>query len=114
MLWLRRRQRPDPPRYSNSVNQGCLGTWPGVRQFRRDRNVHPVAEVGHPTTGAVTCSVDGQSRQSGGLNDLVGARNHHRDIVDTGDVARGHHYDQHRLVWRPMRAVRPVFVKSKD
>ena len=33
--------------------------------------VHPVAEVGHPTTGAVTCSVDGQSRQSGDLTQMI-------------------------------------------
>jgi fumarylpyruvate hydrolase len=33
--------------------------------------VHPVAEVGHPTSGAVTCSVDGETRQNGDLNQMI-------------------------------------------
>ncbi|AKS47349.1 fumarylpyruvate hydrolase [Octadecabacter temperatus] len=33
--------------------------------------VHPVSEVGHPTVGAVTCSVDGENRQNGDLNQMI-------------------------------------------
>lgn len=33
--------------------------------------VHPVSEVGHPTSGAVTCSVNGETRQSGDLNQMI-------------------------------------------
>ena len=33
--------------------------------------VHPVSEVGHPTAGAVTCTVDGEARQSGNLTQMI-------------------------------------------
>ena len=33
--------------------------------------VHPVAEVGHPTSGAAVCSVDGETRQNGDLNQMI-------------------------------------------
>lgn len=33
--------------------------------------VHPVAEVGHLTSGAVTCSVDGEERQKGDLTQMI-------------------------------------------
>ena len=33
--------------------------------------VHPVAEIGHPTAGAVTCSVDGEARQIGDLTQMI-------------------------------------------
>lgn len=33
--------------------------------------VHPVAAVGHPSKGAVTCTVDGVERQRGDLGDLI-------------------------------------------
>ncbi|MBT5294029.1 MAG: fumarylacetoacetate hydrolase family protein [Octadecabacter sp.] len=33
--------------------------------------VHPVSEVGHPTSGAVNCTVDGESRQSGDLTQMI-------------------------------------------
>jgi fumarylpyruvate hydrolase len=33
--------------------------------------VHPVSEVGHPTSGAVNCTVDGEARQSGDLTQMI-------------------------------------------
>ncbi len=33
--------------------------------------VHPVSEVGHPTSGAVRCSVDGEDRQIGDLTQMI-------------------------------------------
>lgn len=33
--------------------------------------VHPVAEIGHPSSGAVRCSVDGEPRQSGDLSQMI-------------------------------------------
>ncbi|SMX43359.1 fumarylacetoacetate hydrolase family protein [Octadecabacter ascidiaceicola] len=33
--------------------------------------VHPVSEVGHLNAGAVTCSVDGETRQNGDLNQMI-------------------------------------------
>ena len=33
--------------------------------------VHPVSEVGHPTTGAIRCLVDGEVRQSGDLAQMI-------------------------------------------
>jgi fumarylpyruvate hydrolase len=33
--------------------------------------VHPVGDVGHPTAGAVQCSVDGDARQNGDLTQMI-------------------------------------------
>ena len=33
--------------------------------------VHPVAEVGHPSAGAVTCTVDGDVKQNGDLKQMI-------------------------------------------
>lgn len=33
--------------------------------------VHPVADVGHPTSGAVRCTVDGELRQDGDLTQMI-------------------------------------------
>ena len=33
--------------------------------------VHPVPEVGHPSSGAVTCAVDGEVRQNGDLSQMI-------------------------------------------
>lgn len=33
--------------------------------------VHPVTAIGHPTSGAVTCSVDGDVRQRGDLSQMI-------------------------------------------
>jgi fumarylpyruvate hydrolase len=33
--------------------------------------LHPVSEVGHPTSGAVNCTVDGEARQSGDLTQMI-------------------------------------------
>ena len=34
-------------------------------------SVHPVSDVGHPTSGAVTCTVDGDVRQNGDLTQMI-------------------------------------------
>ncbi len=33
--------------------------------------IHPVADAGHPTSGAVTCTVDGEIRQKGDLTQMI-------------------------------------------
>jgi len=33
--------------------------------------VHPVADVGHPSAGAVTCTVDGEVKQNGDLTQMI-------------------------------------------
>lgn len=33
--------------------------------------VHPVSDVGHPTSGAVRCTVDGEIRQNGDLGQMI-------------------------------------------
>jgi fumarylpyruvate hydrolase len=33
--------------------------------------LHPVSEIGHPTEGAVWCKVNGETRQSGDLNQMI-------------------------------------------
>jgi fumarylpyruvate hydrolase len=33
--------------------------------------IHPVAKVGHPTSGAIWCKVNGELRQSGDLNQMI-------------------------------------------
>ncbi|MCW1952458.1 MAG: fumarylacetoacetate hydrolase family protein [Octadecabacter sp.] len=33
--------------------------------------VHPVSEVGHPTSGTVVCTVDGEARQNGDLTQMI-------------------------------------------
>ncbi len=33
--------------------------------------IHPASSIGHPTTGAITLTVDGETRQSGDIGDMI-------------------------------------------
>lgn len=50
------------------------GPWDMAKGFDQSAiigTIHPVTEVGHPTHGAVRCSVDGEDRQIGDLTQMI-------------------------------------------
>ncbi|PVA07272.1 fumarylacetoacetate hydrolase family protein [Thalassorhabdomicrobium marinisediminis] len=50
------------------------GPWDMAKGFDNSAvigTVHAVAQIGHPTTGAVRCSVDGEARQDGDLSQMI-------------------------------------------